>query len=836
MSVRVSNPSPDPTRSQANGATSSSMAQLPIAASRVRTKKLSHKQKLCVQRGSQLPAAANALINGIVPDIDGGDNQQDSTFGVESHELVEHHLQAALSSSQLETVQGAQGANAPNKPAYHIPTPKSNEVLTQAQYDSEYPPNSYSDPVTYVRFSDTVECSIRGAPYCMDEDDQTWLDRHNDNARKELNQLSEKARTARAQDPAFVVISQDVFETVMSVFEITTCESYPFLKLDCSAMPKLEDLLPEFEPGSNTSKHAVPELPPLEGDAPDTSTAWSPANPFKNLSELKPAARAIYPWWKIRREDRQGKPIVPTLNTDDSNDNDPYVCFRRREVKTVRKTRKTDILQLEKLVRLKSELEQATKLVLMVAQRERYKERQIQYSRDSWDLVGKLLEFKRKWSIPDRAKNPSDEDLMFSTQSEVSAAAASAGAAQLSKKKRKAEEATSTTLKLRRPKTETPAAKSTAEGGIGAGMLERIDAIQTFIERETLHRQQIDAGIEDLTDTTFQPTPAPPALRAFRPIQSNNNDTHFWSNHPFARLGRQPCFRRRVGRGGRVYLDRRPLVPSPAPASLMAWPQGRSDSTPTTFRCALASEWARRAEAQPNSTLSYSDAYQSAMDNLYPRLAGPFAYTSCLKPELLPTPDLSWGAAGSTNSHALPFADIRANRSEASMRDSVGPSAEVSSMASDSSERSRSSSSFGGASSTQATEYGDEVDKGDISEDESQPDAAEMAERIERLAARWRYDEDGGRWAGLGLVGLGGMEGDEEAVLDDFDPRFIRYRMSLLDETNLVKLSTDWTYMRQALAAAEVPAPPHSAYQLPPKTETVDSNNTLALAKKKKVV
>ena len=39
-------------------------------------------------------------------------------------------------------------------------------------------------------------------------------------------------------------------------------------------------------------------------------------------------------------------------------------------------------------------------------------------------------------------------------------------------------------------------------------------------------------------------------------------------------------------------------------------------------------------------------------------------------------------------------------------------------------------------------------------------------------------------------------------MLDDFDQRFIRYRMSLLDETNLLKLSTDWTHMRQALAAA----------------------------------
>ena len=75
-------------------------------------------------------------------------------------------------------------------------------------------------------------------------------------------------------------------------------------------------------------------------------------------------------------------------------------------------------------------------------------------------------------------------------------------------------------------------------------------------------------------------------------------------------------------------------------------------------------------------------------------------------------------------------------------------------------------------------------------------------ERAQKLAERWRYDEDSGRYAGLGLLGLGGMEGDEEAVLDDFDQRFIRFRMSLLDEANLLKLSTDWTHMRQALIAA----------------------------------
>ena len=65
-------------------------------------------------------------------------------------------------------------------------------------------------------------------------------------------------------------------------------------------------------------------------------------NPYKNLADLKNLAGIVYPHWKSRREDREGRTVSPYLNFDETNDNDPYVCFRRREVKQIRKTRKTD--------------------------------------------------------------------------------------------------------------------------------------------------------------------------------------------------------------------------------------------------------------------------------------------------------------------------------------------------------------------------------------------------------------------------------------------------------------------------------------------------------------
>lgn len=115
-------------------------------------------------------------------------------------------------------------------------------------------------------------------------------------------------------------------------------------------------------------------------------------------------------------------------------------------------------------------------------------------------------------------------------------------------------------------------------------------------------------------------------------------------------------------------------------------------------------------------------------------------------------------------------------------------------------------SSAGAASgSTQLTE----VDDFDMEEDDKSDNEDEDEEYLLKLQERWRYDDEVGRWAGLGLTGLGGMEDDEEAVLDDYDQRFLRFRMSLLEESDLFKLSTDLSNIMQAQAAADAPPPQH---------------------------
>ena len=59
---------------------------------------------VAVHRGAFQNDAANAFVSAIAPEFESSDNQQDSNFGVDSHEITEYHLQAALSSTQVVTL------------------------------------------------------------------------------------------------------------------------------------------------------------------------------------------------------------------------------------------------------------------------------------------------------------------------------------------------------------------------------------------------------------------------------------------------------------------------------------------------------------------------------------------------------------------------------------------------------------------------------------------------------------------------------------------------------------------------------------------------------------
>jgi hypothetical protein len=130
-----------------------------------------------------------------------------------------------------------------------------------------------------------------------------------------------------------------------------------------------------------------------------------------DYSQLKTLANVstVYQHWLKRRQKRLGKSIVPHLKSEEAQKDevDPYVCFRRRETKPVRKTRRTDQQSLERLRKLRSEMETARNLLEMVLRREKIRKEGIVLEHTVFDKKCKLREYQRTLGIKE------DDDLIF---------------------------------------------------------------------------------------------------------------------------------------------------------------------------------------------------------------------------------------------------------------------------------------------------------------------------------------------------------------------------------------------------------------------------------------
>lgn len=94
------------------------------------------------------------------------------------------------------------------------------------------------------------------------------------------------------------------------------------------------------------------------------------------------------------------------METDDA---DPYVCFRRREVRQVRKTRGRDAQSAEKLKRLRRELEEARQILALVKQRETAKREQLAVDKQLFEQRNSLRQLKQNLPAPYKE---GDEDLL----------------------------------------------------------------------------------------------------------------------------------------------------------------------------------------------------------------------------------------------------------------------------------------------------------------------------------------------------------------------------------------------------------------------------------------
>ncbi|KAI0157526.1 peptidase M22, glycoprotease [Xylariaceae sp. FL1272] len=424
--------------------------------------------------------------------------------GVEQAEENEYHLQAAL--------RGV-GASADNE----IPVPPPQKSV-ETNYEELYP-TPYIEPRNYIKSSETVEETLKGSLYDMITEDDEFLTAHN------------------AKKPVSAHLSEDDFERIMEIFEETAAESAPFAEVDNTFV--------SYEIMAQTMVHHV------------------------SAEIIDAHAKPVYEHWRNRRQETGNKSLHPSLKFEthqEHDDMDPYVCFRRREVRQTRKTRARDAQSADKLKKLRRELEDARQLLVYSHAREAFKREMFKHDKLIYETRAQLKETKIKLKI-----KGDDDDLV-------------------------------NTKPVKRPKVVEPQPPRPAPGQLKVNVrpepgrtvdpfdmillrdrqAERDQELRHSVEMKVLDHQRWNTGFIDLTAkqmpraggekessfrrarTEFLMTPpassaesmdideAPPAPEkslapfVFKGVTPEDSDQE-----------EMPSFRRRIGRLNRMFIDRR---------------------------------------------------------------------------------------------------------------------------------------------------------------------------------------------------------------------------------------------------------------------------------------
>ena len=130
-------------------------------------------------------------------------------------------------------------------------------------------------------------------------------------------------------------------------------------------------------------------------------------------ASVRAFAKDIYEHWKARRLQAGNNILIPGLKFEtgaDTDEADPYVCFRRREVRQIRKTRGRDAHSAEKLKKLRKELEESRQILALIKQREMTKQEQLAIDRQLFEQRANLRQLKL--NLADPYKEGDDELLI----------------------------------------------------------------------------------------------------------------------------------------------------------------------------------------------------------------------------------------------------------------------------------------------------------------------------------------------------------------------------------------------------------------------------------------
>ncbi|KAG5513174.1 hypothetical protein PMAC_001544 [Pneumocystis sp. 'macacae'] len=449
-------------------------------------------RKISIKAPLQIYRAAD------IPDLDEEISLQRSVplveTGVDKDEEDEHHLRTAIASQMSLS----------SKQVY-IPTPDASKIVDD--YEKLYK-KTFIEPSTFIRFSTTVE-DCEGCSYSMNEEDSDWLLKFNANKRSKDNYCSE-----------------DVFELIMNQFELFANEKQTCFYSDVLQIADFSQFESIF-----TNSH---------------------------LASYKHFAKQIFPYWKHRRIFNNGKQLMPSLRFEENekDDNDPYVCFRRREIRQTRKTRRSDAQSSEKLRKLRSEMEQAYNLIELVVRREQLKKESLLLEQRIFNQRCHVKEIKRKLGIKDE-----DDDLV-------------------SHKRKKVHDSSSSTVHISVSQT-----VSSNEGDalflLEDYQSEKTAASRAVVEEALRQKQLSNVGWKDITDNPYCPYPKLYPLTFFRTITASyclnakktSLDLPAKDEYPSLTYDSFPVlsqstkfstgrlsYRQRIGRGGRIMIDRKNIV------------------------------------------------------------------------------------------------------------------------------------------------------------------------------------------------------------------------------------------------------------------------------------
>ncbi|KAG0648554.1 Enhancer of polycomb 1 [Hyphodiscus hymeniophilus] len=429
------------------------------------------------------------------------ENKTDS--GVEKSEEKEFHLQAALANSS----NGQSEGEIPTRPA---------EETTDIDYDALYSLKS-DKPATYIRFSQTVE-ECTGCQYDMSTEDDVFLTEYSKSHPESQH-------------------SEDVFERIMEIFEETQPE-----------FAAVDQTLYSFD----TMRQALKQ------------------NQMDD--KLLVVAKDFYEFWKKRRQENGNHSLQPELKSEtqpDNDDGDPYVCFRRREVRQTRKTRARDVQSTEKLKRLRKELEEGRSIVKLVLTREQAKRELMKTDKEIFDARGELKAIKFKTGI-----KTDDEELLINQKPQRRRTSEFQGISR------------QPASQLRMPPRADGRALDADLILLSDIQAQKENRLQIEIQEKSKQHEIWNSGFEDLTREPLSPvqqgskTGFRPATAQYQLMTPPSSVTSESFDHPSPaqeklepftfRYGSpaeedeprgQPAYRRRIGRCGRLWIDRRGMRP-----------------------------------------------------------------------------------------------------------------------------------------------------------------------------------------------------------------------------------------------------------------------------------